>query len=377
MELRAKRWLAFSGLLVSTVIFLPVSNVQAADKAVGSDGVADLEERVAELEATVARKGNRKVSLVVSGQINKAVVWVDGEGSQVQDNSASESYISLSGEAKVRADFKVGYVLQVGVGEYESFGDDSNGIYVRQSYLYLDTRLGKFSLGQQSLATDSITELTTANTAVAVRPLSFRPLTGTDDRADIFDGYRVNAVRYDTPDLRGFVASAAWAQDGDVWDIAVRHASEVGQFKIAAGLGFRNETVEFSTKDSKTYSGSASVLHIPTGVFLTGVAAKVEDGYYDLGFGSASVSSAKAWQLHGGVEERWTDLGKTTIYAEYGDVKFDGADDSLKIYGLGVVQAVDAAALDVYLAWRRYEADGLIEDASHLDTVIGGARIRF
>ena len=43
----------------------------AAD--LGSDGVADLEERIAELEATTARKGNRKVSLTISGYVNEQV----------------------------------------------------------------------------------------------------------------------------------------------------------------------------------------------------------------------------------------------------------------------------------------------------------------
>jgi len=40
-------------------------SANAAD--LGGDCCADLEERVAELEATIARKGNRKVSLTLSG----------------------------------------------------------------------------------------------------------------------------------------------------------------------------------------------------------------------------------------------------------------------------------------------------------------------
>ena len=50
---------------------------QAAD--FGGECCADLEERIAELEATTARKGNRKVSLEVSGQVNEAIMfWDDG-----------------------------------------------------------------------------------------------------------------------------------------------------------------------------------------------------------------------------------------------------------------------------------------------------------
>lgn len=50
---------------------------QAAD--LGGNCCADLEERVAELEATSARKGNRKVKLTLSGHVNEAVLfWDDG-----------------------------------------------------------------------------------------------------------------------------------------------------------------------------------------------------------------------------------------------------------------------------------------------------------
>ena len=51
----------------------------AAD--LGGNCCADLEERVAELEATAARKGNRRVSLTISGQVSTAVMaWDAGAG---------------------------------------------------------------------------------------------------------------------------------------------------------------------------------------------------------------------------------------------------------------------------------------------------------
>ena len=48
---------------------------KAAD--LGGDCCADLEERVAELEATTVRKGNKKVSLTISGWVVKDVNWWD------------------------------------------------------------------------------------------------------------------------------------------------------------------------------------------------------------------------------------------------------------------------------------------------------------
>ena len=51
---------------------------QAAD--LGGDCCADLEERVAELEATTVRKGNKKVSVTLSGWVVKSMnYWDDGD----------------------------------------------------------------------------------------------------------------------------------------------------------------------------------------------------------------------------------------------------------------------------------------------------------
>ncbi len=68
-----------SGLKSGTAIFALLAGVgfgampvAAAD--LGGDCCADLEERIAELEATTARKGNRKVKLEVSGHVNEALI---------------------------------------------------------------------------------------------------------------------------------------------------------------------------------------------------------------------------------------------------------------------------------------------------------------
>src|SRR5688500_11365855 len=87
-----------------------VPAAKAAD--LGGDCCADLEERVAELEATTARKGNRKVSLTVSGQVTTAVMaWDAGDGVSVPTEGsdvyvadwtpAGGTFVSFAGSAKV------------------------------------------------------------------------------------------------------------------------------------------------------------------------------------------------------------------------------------------------------------------------------------
>ena len=64
--------------------FLGGGSAFAAD--LGGNCCADLEERIAELEATTARKGNRKVSLTITGWVSSQIYWFD-------DSIESNAYI--------------------------------------------------------------------------------------------------------------------------------------------------------------------------------------------------------------------------------------------------------------------------------------------
>src|SRR4249919_3479207 len=92
--------LVAAGLLVGG---LSAGAASAAD--LGGNCCADLEERVAELEATTARKGNRKMSLTISGQVNRMVLYYnDGHKSDAYyglDNTTSSTRFWFNGNAKV------------------------------------------------------------------------------------------------------------------------------------------------------------------------------------------------------------------------------------------------------------------------------------
>ncbi len=63
--------------LAAVATALMGTSAMAAD--LGGNCCADLEERIAELEATTVRKGNRKVSLQISGHIgHQLMFWNDG-----------------------------------------------------------------------------------------------------------------------------------------------------------------------------------------------------------------------------------------------------------------------------------------------------------
>src|SRR6516164_7035059 len=103
--------LAAAGFFVGGVA---MPSAKAAD--LGGNCCADLEERVAELEATTARKGNRKMSLTISGQVHRAIVWWDdGLSSKTYwglDNRNSSTRLDFAGEAKVMPENKIGFEIQ-------------------------------------------------------------------------------------------------------------------------------------------------------------------------------------------------------------------------------------------------------------------------
>src|SRR5262245_59788439 len=98
---------ALAGLL------LRMGSAKAAD--LGGNCCADLEERVAELEATTVRKGNRRVSLTVSGQVNRSLLyWDDGFQSDLYsvDNAIANSRFRFTGSAKINSELTAGFYME-------------------------------------------------------------------------------------------------------------------------------------------------------------------------------------------------------------------------------------------------------------------------
>src|SRR4029079_17914934 len=112
---------AAAGLLMGGVA---MPSAKAAD--LGGDCCADLEERVAELEATTARKGNRKMSLTITGQVHRIVLWWDdGHLSRTYyglDNTNSSSRFIMLGSAKVNSHVSMGFEIMI---EIEAGGTSS------------------------------------------------------------------------------------------------------------------------------------------------------------------------------------------------------------------------------------------------------------
>jgi predicted porin len=380
----------------SMLLGVAMTPAQAADLK-GGGCCADLEERVAELEATVARKGNRVVSLQIYGDITQGLlIWDNGDESDVYvtDNDALGSVLGFKGEATLKPGWKAGYKMELQVQSASSSavteqgeglpGDDpDDNLSIRHNHLYIESeRWGRFTIGQQSTASDGAAQVSVANTLIVASPDQGTALSPggigaggltLGEYASDFDGGRNDLVRYDSPTIAGFVASAAWGDD-DYWDIALRFNKEWNSVKIAAAIAYaEDDTTEALDTFGSEFTqviGSVSALHVPTGLFATFSAGERD---YDTDV------TGSFWFAQGGIERKWLPYGTTTIYGEYGnfdDIVEEGT--NAELVGVGIVQHVDSAAMDFYAQARFWTIDDdAAPDADELSTIMIGSRIQF
>lgn len=144
---------------------LPYVPASAAD--LGGDCCADLEERIAELEATTVRKGNRKVSLTISGYIAQELTWWDDgieSNAYIHDLGPTQaSNFRFNGKAQITPGWEAGYLLRIQSLDQNPFGqlnqnndNFSQGLNVQISLFYIDSKeLGRVSVGRQVHAAKS------------------------------------------------------------------------------------------------------------------------------------------------------------------------------------------------------------------------------
>ena len=356
---------------------------QAAD--LGGNCCADLEERVAELEATTARKGNRKLSLTVSGHVNQALFTTDIDANnldkvRIMDNTNSESRFRFTGEVKASSEWSAGFLMEFGLGGYE--------LDVRHQAVYLKLKsLGTVWLGKTSEATDGITEISLAPSDASTLT-SLAPLDGVIASetglgvVNPFDGGRTETVTFISESLSGFQVRGSW-NGGNDFSAALRYAGEFGPMRVAAGIGYRKEDVNVGplavkAGDRDFWGGSGSIMHVPTGLFIDGAYGN-SDGLQTFELASVPFpigdTRVELYAGRAGFSRNMQGMGKTTIYGEYGQLKITDFDADPRFWGLGISQDIGGAAATIYGSWRMYDLDlGEDDDAN---VFLAGVKVRF
>jgi len=405
-------------LLAAAGVTLGVPAATAAD--LGGNCCADLEERIAELEATTARKGNRKVSLTVYGQVNEAVMfWDDGveNNAYVVTNDNARTRFGFKGSAKITDAWKAGYQLEIGVRGASSkrFNQDSavedSGLDIRHSRWFIESKeLGTVHVGVTPTAMEAATEtnlahtkdiakysdvedsglglyLRTANglisTGSATRdPVQWRRLIKhTGDQPG--EGERRPGVWYVSPSWNGLNLEAGWGAD-DHWDVGAKYKGEAGDFEIAAAVAYGETTdglnsndfsnffectgtdvIPGSDADCRQAGGSISVMHKPTGIYVNFAGGWHEDEtvLFDSDIDGTNASNESwFWAVEGGVEQKFNSLGKTTLFGQYYD--FDGGASERLTVGVGDPINPFATEANVFSSALQMWGGGIVQELS-------------
>ena len=401
---------SLSALVAAGLLAGAATSASAAD--LGGNCCADLEERIAELEATTARKGNRKVSLTVSGWVNQQITfWDDGGESNIYIHDLGTtlgSHVKFTGQATIAPGYSAGYVLHIealgsdglttnqstanGPALYNLLGTGvdakgkritsaGNGVQTLQSYWFVKSdQLGKVSVGLQSQASDNTAilvdgsgSLISANwVAFDTNSFGLRNSAGALIKGATWGGAQGCAgeggawgdcnglpqqvVRYDSPTFAGFSVSASWGAD-DMWDIAGRYSGEHSGFKFSAAAAY-NEVSDSNYNNLRVVTGKnlPNSQYFQAGLYVehvaTGLFAMVD--YGNLDFDGNKGPNPETWYVKGGLRTHFNSLGHTVFYGEYLNGQDGGfaKNSELEVFGLGAVQEVDAAAMSVWLKYR-------------------------
>jgi hypothetical protein len=282
---------------------------------------------VAELEATTVRKGNKKVSVTLSGWVVKTMNWWDdGDLNHVVigDKDADlSSRFAITGSATIAPGWSAGYNLTVvtdgdiyGIGSNQEADLTGGGTDIRTlySFIYIKSdKWGALNWGTLSPASDNPAVLADiSGTVIESNAVGFegpgfflRPKgsglggdaglvnanwgdfllcqgLGAGIGADCFGGPQA-AVRYDSPTWGGFRFETSYgenqgldsdlvpdnftSEDQDFWDIAAFYTADWNSIKLSlAGAYTWIETGVANGAEDNLWQAGGSILHKPSGL---------------------------------------------------------------------------------------------------------------
>lgn len=329
------------------------------------------------------------------GHLNLGVISVDDgfdTNTSLSDNDNSNSRIGAIFKQGLQngGEFRLHFETAIGLTGSSSISGNDNDFdadYRRQELrkfevIYDTPRIGKFSFGQGSIATDSVAEADFSGTSVIAYSsvndqagsqqfrLGNGALSGVTvgNAFSAFDGGRRFRIRYDTPTYKGFSLALSGGEevltsgnDDEFYDIGVTYNRDYGAYKVAGRAGY-----SFRGSDEELLLGSAAILHEPTGLSFALAAGSQQKG-------DASYVYAK-----GGLQRDWFDFGRTHLSIDYYDGDdFQTVGASSSSVGLSVVQKIDAKNLELYASYRTYEFDRAGQSFEDLDVTFVGARWKF
>lgn len=398
----------------------------AGEPEPGCPECSGIDDRIEQLDRTSALYGVRGVSLSVSGHVQRTLMfWDDGQQRDVYvvDNDNSSSRMRFRGQGRVNADLSAGFFVEIEFESASTFDisqiDDDGRIDPRIRHTRAEISSGRFGtlwLGHTAPATYIMMFPLILGTPLANYA---DPLTGNGfllRRADIsgeasllsatraqlragLDTSRRDIVRYTSPTVASCYVAAAWGEN-DLWDVALWCQPTIGRFETLIAAGYLEGSE--GAPDNADLKGQITIRDRETGLFghITGIHRSFHGGGLSPVLGRPR-GDEYYYYLQAGIEQNWSAMGKTSIFGEFGvysdfaaHVSADAfgvpggeaVGSEVEIRGAGIVQHIDAAASELYIAYRHEKARISVISAQgtpaavpleDFDYVLAGMRLKF
>jgi predicted porin len=362
--------------------------------------------------------GNDKVRLTFSGQINRAVNFVD-DGNDTDayfvDNENASTRFRFLGETSPLNDWQA-----VSLFEFEYLSNRS--LFVNQENETVDERIsrrlldvglsnnrfGSVFLGHGWMASDGTSETDISGITTPSWPsvhFGFGGMLFTDDdglidsnpdpnartRVSVFsvmdslDGLsRKDRIRYNSPVVAGFQASGSIAAD-EQYDVALRWTGASDWSRVAAAASYwADDSDNASGGGFDGMSASASMLLTSPGDWWNGVSLTGAIATQD--FDNRPNNPLFWYGKLAYVTNIW-DVGRTGFAVNYGSYDefspVDGAgnvtvpDSDGQIVGIGFSQNLDQLGTELYVGLHQATLDAPGLDANDMTILQTGAMVRF
>lgn len=352
----------------------------------------------------------RDIALTVGGQVNRAALYGDnGEVDDIffVDNDNSSTRVRFRAIGRIDCEWSIGAQIEVqfesnssAAIRFDQEGDPGpNNFTERKLEWWVDSEtFGRVWLGQGDMASNGTSEVDLSATDVVAYSgiedfaggLEFENGIRIRTVSDNLDGQgRQDRIRYDSPTLAGFRVSTSY-DDRDRFDVALRYAGDLGDLKVAAAVAYSEDS--HNSEEDYRINGSASVLHVPSGLNLTFAAGEANDVE---GGRQGAFDQRDPYFLYGkiGLITYLFDFGHTAFAADAQFAKhLDATGDEFWAYGFFVVQEIEHVGTEFYAGVRIHdlEAAGPIvtaggtnfavtptADPDQLVTAMFGARVKF
>ena len=401
----------FAALAAGALMIAPAGHAAAAE--LRGDCCADLEARVAALEASAANHGNHLQSMKISGWINAAAIWwadggsaTDGRDPNFHDqtsdvyfvnNDAAQTRINIQGLARIRDDLSAGYSIGLRpfgpklstVSQISAKAGQSN-FDVRDTYVFVDSRqLGKLQLGEQLSAADgawyqdlggSSTWISNVNPGAWNNNFNLRDGKGRlsavtwGNVLNEMSDTQVARVAYYSRQIYGFQGAASFGDN--TWAVALYSSQHCGTVNVLEGIGYDVSSGASALGDQLVGTGlvdqgntrlakfamSESIYESTSGLY----------GTYGLSSTQAAVAGRQsAANIYGkaGWRRNVSGFGETNVYGEYDHTAGAYANGvNAHVWGAGVTQDVDSAGLALYAGYRHTSLDNSIWGANLIPT---------